>query len=318
MVGPTQAGKSLIFNHITDLMSVDTNNRADGLIPFVCMQIETVEEGRVKGKWLDIMILKQLRHPVYMHAGNLDELDHYFPSKGRDESSLRLAMNSALAARETRLIALDEAHLLTRSRRSEFRGHILESLKSVAAIDRTLLLCGGYELAYTGLFDHPHFAGRTITYDIGRYTTAPEHVAEWKRILARFSQYLTLEPRSLLMDLADAFLLAANGTIGLLEKWLWMCKQIADAKGGPITADLVRKCAPPVLEQQRIAEDIRRGVEALRNVPNVKNERKDAAIDKGGATESSAVPIKAKDKRRAFESSPRRIIIKGIEVYEGV
>lgn len=316
MVGPTQAGKSLVFDHIIKLLLSTFSHCAEGMIPLVYVQVESVEEGRVKAKWLDLMMLKKLRHPVYMHVGDLDELDYYVPSKARDETALRVATGSALTGRETICVALDEAHLLTRTKMADFRGHILESLKSMAAINRTLLLCGGYELAYKGLFDHPHFAGRTITYDFGRYTQSTEHMTEWKRILACFSQYLHLEPSSLLLDIADALLLAANGTIGLLEKWLWACKQYADATRKAITIDVIKLFAPPLSEQKIIADDISKGIRALSNGPAVKEQPPNEGVPKKDADVTPHTPKGSKEKRRPFESSPKRIEIKGIEIYQ--
>lgn len=316
MVGPTQAGKSLVFEHIVRSLLSTFSHCAEQLVPLVYVQVESVEEGRVKAKWLDLMMLKKLRHPVYMHVGDLDELDYYVPSKARDETSLRVAMGSALTARETICVALDEAHLLTRTKIADLRAHILESLKSMAAINRTLLLCGGYELAYKGLFDHPHFAGRTITYDFGRYTQTTEHMTEWKRILACFSQYLRLEPNSLLLDMADALLLAANGTIGLLEKWLWACKKYADATSKAITIDVLQAFAPPLSEQKIIADDISKGQQALSNVPKVKKQSQEDEASKKEANVTPHTSKTSKTKRRPFESLPRRIEIKGIEIYQ--
>ena len=192
LVGPTQVGKSLVFEKVVAQIQEDTRGTRDGIIPFIHLQVESVSEGRVKGKWLDLQVLKALRHPVYMHIGELDERDHYAPSRGRDEGSLRVAVKAALDSRETTRVALDEAHLLTRTSNAKLRGDLLESLKSVAAINRTLILSGGYELAYSGLFDSAHFAGRTLVYDFGGYENDPNDLEEWARILKGFSAYLPL------------------------------------------------------------------------------------------------------------------------------
>lgn len=316
MVGPPQAGKSIIFNHIVDEVS-RTYAREDGSIPVISVQMQSVEEGRVKGKWLSLMLLKELKHPVYMHIGELDELDHYLPSRSRDEGSLRAATDAALRGRGTKRVAVDEAHLLTRTKRSELRGHILESLKSMAAINRTLLLCGGYELAYQGLFDHPHFAGRTVVYDIGRYTDSLMHREEWKRILDHFAKYLDLEPRCLLLDFVDVILLVTNGVIGLAEKWLWMCKQYAEATHKPITIDVLRSFAPSLNEQRIIAEDIRRGTQALKNLPDMaKTTPVSTPTSPSDGASSSKAESKPRSTRRPFERAPRRIKMSGFEIYQ--
>jgi len=164
---------------------------------------------------------------------------------------------------------------------------------------------------------HPHFAGRTTVYDMGCYTTSATHVAEWMRVLSCFSGYLNLEPGTLLSDMAEPLLLASNGTIGLLEKWLWTCKQVTECRGLPITEEVIRRHAPPIFEQQRISDDIRRGVDSLRNFAPTAELRAPGAGGRGQPREVPDSSTRPKERRRAFESSPRRIQIKGIEIYQG-
>lgn len=196
-------------------------------------------------------------------------MDHYFPSKGRDEGTIRIALKSALGSRYTRRVCLDEVHLLTHTKDPELRAAILESIKSTCAIDRTLIACGGYEIAYRGLFDSAHFCGRVVTYDFGSYDVArKEDAHDWVRILKTYNQYLNLKPDTLLVDEFDTLMSLTNGVVGLLDKMLWVAQQKANCKKSPIDRRILFSSIPPNKEQNAVAEDIMKGKEALASSEN--------------------------------------------------
>lgn len=264
LLGPTQCSKSIIFHEIVPILKNAFQDNRPGAIPIVDLQIETVSEGRTKPKWIGIELLKALNHPIYKYIGSFEENEHYFPSKGRDETTIRIALKEAFTNRFTRRTCLDEAHLLTRTKDPELRAAILESIKSTCAIDRSLIACGGYEMAYKGLFDSPHFCGRVINFDFGHYSaSSPDDIESWARILKTYSGKLDLKPRTLLLDEAINLLHWNNGTIGLLDKHLWSCSIQAKARHQPIDKMILRACAPPERERKAVAEDIRKGKEAL-------------------------------------------------------
>jgi hypothetical protein len=270
LLGPTQSGKSLIFNEVVSELSRSFEDQRPGAIPIINLQIETVNDGRAKPKWLGIELLKVLRHPIYQHIGCLDERDHYIPSRGLDEGRIRTSLKEAFGARFARRVCLEEAHLLTRTKDPELRASILESVKSSCAIDRTLIVCGGYELAYKGLFDSSHFCGRVITVDMGNYEAkSKEDVEAWTRILKTYSGYLDLKPKSLLVDEFPHLLEVTNGVIGLLDKMLWVASIKARAKESSIDKRILYACTPPVKEQRAIALDIAKGCESLANDESV-------------------------------------------------
>lgn len=265
LLGPTQCGKSLIFHQIVPILKSSFQDKRPGAIPIVDLQIETVSEGRTKPKWIGIELLKALKHPIYKYIGSFEEDEHYFPSKGRDEATIRIALKEAFSNRLTRRTCLDEAHLLTRTKDPELRGAILESIKSTCAIDRSLIACGGYEMAYKGLFDSAHFCGRLISFDFGYYAAnSLADIESWARILKTYSGKLDLKPKTLLLDEAINLLHWNNGTVGLLDKHLWSCSVQAKARHQLIDKALLRACAPPEKERRAVAEDIRKGNEALR------------------------------------------------------
>lgn len=269
LLGPTQCAKSIIFHEIVPILKNSFQDNRPGAIPIVDLQVETVSEGRTKPKWIGIELLKVLNHPIYKYIGSFEEDEHYFPSKGRDETTIRIALKEALTNRFTRRTCLDEAHLLTRTKDPELRAAILESIKSTCAIDRSLIACGGYEIAYKGLFDSAHFCGRVISFDFGYYSSSSlADIESWARILKTYSGNLDLKPKTLLLDEAINLLHWNNGTVGLLDKHLWSCSVQAKARHEPIDKILLRVCAPPEKERRAIAEDIRKGKEALQPSSN--------------------------------------------------
>lgn len=264
LVGPTQSGKSIILNELTSLLRNSFKDDRPGAIPVVDLQIETVSEGRTKPKWLGIELLKSLNHPMYKHIGSLEEYEHYMPSKGRDEGTVRIALKEGLTNRFTRRVCLDEVHLLTRTKDPELRAAILESIKSTCAIDRTLIACGGYEIAYKGLFDSSHFCGRVISFDFGSYSASvPDDVESWMRLLATYGSKLELQSKNVLMDQAEDLLRWNNGTVGLLDKHLWACSVHAKALHQRVDKAILRACAPLEAERKSIARDIALGKAAL-------------------------------------------------------
>lgn len=265
LLGPTQCGKSVIFNEVVPILRASFKDERPGSIPIVDLQVETVSEGRTKPKWIGIELLKALNHPIYKHIGALDEDEHYFPSKGRDETTLRIALKEAFQNRFTRRTCLDEAHLLTRTKDPELRAAILESIKSTCAIERSLIACGGYEMAYKGLFDSSHFCGRVVYFDYGNYSKdIPDDLETWARILKTYSAKLNLKPKALLIEETVNLLYWNNGTLGLLDKHLWKCSQLAKARHKPIDLQILHACAPPEKERRSIALDIKKGQEALK------------------------------------------------------
>lgn len=310
LLGPTQCGKSIIFNEVVSILRASFKDERPGAIPVVDLQIETVSEGRTKPKWIGIELLKVLNHPIYKYIGAFDEDKHYFPSRGRDEATLRIALKEAFQNRFTRRTCLDEVHLLTRTKDPELRAAILESIKSTCAIERSLVACGGYEIACKGLFDSAHFCGRVISFDFGHYSArSPDDVESWARILKTYSSKLELKPRALLLDEVINLLHWNNGTVGLLDKHLWHCSVQAKARHQPIDRKLLQACAPPEKERKAVAKDIQEGEEALQlcsllPVPNLEKPPQ----ENGRSNEKINV---SKQRNPPFQRNPNRNVAMG-------
>lgn len=306
LLGPTQSGKSLLFREVVHALTDSFRSTNPGVIPVIDLQIETVGDGRAKPKWLGIELLKALRHPVYEHIGAMNERDYYAPSKGRDEGTIRIALKEGLRHRQVRRVCLDEVHLLTHTKDPDLRAAILESIKSTCAIDRTLIACGGYEIAYKGLFDSAHFCGRVITCDFGSYDiNHKEDVHAWIRILKTYGEHLKLKFDDLLIDEFEFLMTSTNGVIGLLDKMLWKAATLAKAKNCRIDKSILFGCAPPIEEKIVIARDIQLGKKALQSME---------VLPRNGSDETSQKAASSKE-RRPFERNPNRNAAMEISVH---
>ncbi len=263
LLGPTRCGKSTIFRWLRRMLAKELRPGSEKEITIVFQRIETSQEGRISSKLVGILLLKELRHPFYVNLGTIDEMKTYRPALKIDETGIRIALAEAITLRNPRLFGLDEAHHLTHTKDAELRSFILDSVKTLTGDDRTLLLVGGYELAYQGFFDASHFAGRLEVIDFGQYSEATEDEAEWRKIMKMRSQGLPLVAPALLTDMAPEIRQAGNGSYGLFEKIVDRCEVQHRVSGTKIDAKMIRAFYPPKLEHERIADDVRKGQEAL-------------------------------------------------------
>ena len=261
LVGPTQIGKSVIFEYLVETLGKELHADNPAIMPLISLTIAASQDGRISPKHLSVMLLKTLRHPMYMHIGAFDEQQHYRPSRGRDEGSMRAATEVAMEARSTMYSVLDEAHHLTHTKDREVRSNVLQSIKCLMAINRTLALVGGYELAYRGLFDSAHFVGRVICMEFAPYTDCEADMGEWHSILKFFSERISLSPKNLLITEAIILLNVSNGSFGLLEKILWTARVLSC--GNAITRASLRAAYPTQAEHEVIRRDIVAGQKAI-------------------------------------------------------
>lgn len=294
LVGPTQVGKSLIFKHLIKTLESELRPANPLMMPLVHLVVATSQDGRISPKHLTVKLLKAIRHPIYEHIGEFDELEHYRPSRNRDEGSMRVALEVGLDARGTIRVLLDEAHHLTHTKSREVRSNVLQSIKCLAAIDRTLVLVGGYELVYRGLFDSAHFAGRLVCVELPPYTSTASDLNEWEKIIKFLSKCVAVSPKTLLLDEAEELLDATNGCFGLLEKLLWSASATSGDQN--ITRTSLHAAFPSKREHEAIQVDIRSGRAALAEL-NLKSSNH---FERAPETSSG------KKSKRPFQRKPNR------------
>jgi hypothetical protein len=243
-------------------------------------------------------MLRCLRHPVYENVGSLDAASRYLPARFANEAVMRLASENALDSRQTKYSLLDDAHHLVHTGNAKLRANVLDSVKCLTAIDRTLVLFGGYELAYSGFFDSSHFAGRLVIIEFPPYIEADRD--HWLSILKTLGRHLPLDSKHTLISNWEILLSGSNGTYGLLDKWLWQCKLEAERKNVLIDKGMLLRLAPPEAERAAIADDIKKGRDALAKISErmgvrAKGEASLGPKDKPGP---QRVPFETKPVRR--------------------
>ena len=296
LVGPTRAGKSEIF--VETLRTAQTILRAPGpgLEPVVGFRIVPSRDGRISQKFVSLMLLKELRHPMYRRYAAFDSEDRYQPRGSTDETTLRLAIDEALTFRETCLIGIDELHHATHTRNEKLRADLLSSLKCIASPGRTFFGAGGYELLYRGAFDSAHFAGRLVIVDFPCYSTSAEDLIEWARIVKTFSEYLPLQSKDLLLEHIEYLLMATCGSVGVLEKHLWIASRRALATNATLSWPDIKASLPSIKQRDVVLRDIEKGAKALERLPNALS----------GSTKKKSKVSAKKSARRPFETAPKR------------
>lgn len=306
LVGPTQSGKSVICGCLIDELRKSLRPAGPAIIPFIHIVAATSQDGRISPKHITLKILKALDHPIYMHIGEFDEGKYYAPSRGKDEGTMRTAVELAMAARETKFGIVDEAHHLTHTKDRNLSGNILDSIKCLTAIEQTLVLIGGYELVYRGVFDAAHFAGRMVILELAPYVETDESdYREWLSILKAFSKQLSLSPKDLLCTHASELLRATNGCFGLLEKLLWLARGFSAGK--PINKAQLLAAFPAQQEHDAIRRDIAAGQKAL-----VGYKEKGYVV----SAPESAVGSKPTRSKKPFQRKANRTLMKTPKVVD--
>lgn len=296
LVGGTRVGKSEIFSEVMRSCSATLSAPGPDLMPVVGFRIVTSKDGRVSQKFVSLKLLKELRHPMYRRYAAFDSEDRYQPKGSTDETTLRLAIDEGLSFRETSRIGIDELHHATHTGNEKLRADLLSSLKCIASPGRTFFGAGGYELLYRGAFDSAHFAGRLVIVDFPCYSTSAEDMEEWARVVKTFSEFLPLRSRSMLLDHSEYLLLATCGSVGLLEKHLWMAGTKARAGSTTMTWEDVKSALPGAKQRDVVLRDIEKGRKALERLPSALSEN--TKKRKSAAAKASGRPFETKPKRR--------------------
>jgi hypothetical protein len=306
LVGPTQVGKSEIFRETVQRLKKATASARPGAVPVVEACVATTQTGRISPKYVAIKLLECLKHPMYLHLAALDEADRYRPHRGLDETTIRLALDQGLHARQTMFAGLDELHHVTHTGNERLRADVLQSLKCLAAPGRTFFGAGGYELAYRGFFDSAHFCGRLVIVEFPRYTDCASDLLEWARILKTIGMHLPLATPSLLVDHCNELLDATCGSFGVLEKHLWQASVSARVLGQKLRWRDIAEVLPGKKQRDTILADILKGEAALDKMPHAHR-----------VAGSPGAPARKPKKNRPFETSPQRRSIGDLEVVNG-
>ena len=266
--GPSNAGKTALLKTLIEFM-VDQIfvGVAENEVPVIGASAQTTREGRTTPKYLYEMLLAEVGNPFFDHTKNA-LAGGYSPRRGKSETDLLAALMHAMRAVKTKYVLVDEAQYMVRARDVEYRSSLVESLKSLASTNRSLVLAGGYEFANVVLSQRAHLAARAKTIHMERYRDTKQDVESWCAIIKAFEQCesLELESADLLRELALELLEECHGVVGILQDRLIMSHMIARAEGRKITADDVRNCKLPEDASKVILNDILAGERTLQKL----------------------------------------------------
>ena len=322
LVGPTHCGKSQLLAFLVKFLGEDIYRDAGANDrPVVGLSAMTTREGRTTPKFALHELLEDVGHPFFQIEPISTAEGLYRPAIRTDETYCLRALKGALHARNVLVILVDDAHYLVRTKNEEFRASLLEALKGLVTPRTTLVLAGGYELANVAMAYRTHFAERLLVVHLPRYGKTRADVAEWRNIIAVFTQAMKsyLESPGLLDDRADRLRYECHGVVGILEKRLLRAQAYATARGEQISAKVLHATRPAdvtwqateadivtgekLLGTQVDVHDIPRSVNLSAPVPESKSSETPKAREKGQPRKKSAAR-----KPRPFERRPKRAL----------
>lgn len=278
VVGPTRVGKSEAAK--AALSEVFPSSKDDS-IPYVSVDCSLTDISFVSTRYITLDLLDKLQHPF--HSSGSTNFRH-----SMTETNARLQLRKAISFRDTKLIFLDEAAHLLRTKASRAREAALDSFKCLGnETGAMILLVGGYDLL-KGCFSSAHLNGRLSIVEFPRYKPTAQDQAHFNRILATFDQILPWSSSCSLISLRSYIYAGTLGCCGLVSSWILLALAQMEAEGSSkLCAKHFLRCR---FEQQteRIAEEIAYGESVLRPIENA---------DEGPVIASDATPPTAGRKR---------------------
>ncbi|WP_413624559.1 AAA family ATPase [Luteibacter sp. Lutesp34] len=301
IVGPSNAGKSLLLACLADFLSREIFvDRGDGKIPVIGATAQISRETRTAPKYLYSKLLADIGSPLF-DPSKIEQI-RYSPSINHNETYLLTTLQNGIAVCGTRVVLVDEGNFLVRTKNEEFRSSLIESLKSLVMVDTTLCLCGGYEMA-EAIFSRAHLAARKVVCHLEGYSDSVEDRLEWRSILASITESpkIRLAEKTLLQEHSDKLLWESHGVIGILERRLLRAVSLSVAEGSPITRDILEATAPSLREWKTIGNDIENGKKLLAAVGEL-------APAQTPSVSKSPSPKGRPGSRKRFDRRPRRAI----------
>lgn len=210
LAGPTRVGKSSLIKSVMPL-AFPRRGWAANTLPYITVLASPTDRGFMSTRYLLLEMLKAIQHPFY--EGGLP------PTRHRTETEMNVHLKPAFAQRQTRVVVVDEAQHLLRTRDRRAVAGALDTLKCIGNDSGTIiLLVGGYELL-TACFESSHLNGRLTVVNFPRYTPAAEDAANFDRILCTFDDRLAFAGRASLFGMRDLIYDGSLGSCGLVSGW---------------------------------------------------------------------------------------------------
>lgn len=306
ITGPSRAGKSLLIRRLIQMLFGESRFDETGLLPAVVVEaVNAGPHGGFSTKAFTQRLLESVKHPLFSMKGqDLDDLLAMQKMDRSTEATLRVALEHALIARETKYLFIDEAqHVQYASRDAQASFAVMDSWKCLAqTTGLVLVLVGAYPILNI-VKNSPHLLGRNHQVHFPRYLANREDIVAFGQLLQKYSEFIDLD-KSLtsLNDIAELMYEGSLGCIGLLKAWLKRADAVASYHNVPVSEGLLRSKRLTDLDLREIADEILVGEECL--------VRTSASKRVGGAANTSSaekgIPGGKKKKGKPFQRNPTR------------
>lgn len=210
LVGPTRVGKSRAVREALRLLYPTAKGETS---TYIEIDASTTDSGFISTRYLTLTMLTKLEHPFYVG-------DEHGLRISSTETVARIRLIKALKHRGTKLILIDEAHHLLRTKSTRSNLAALDSLKCLGnETGVKIVLAGSYELL-SACFTSAHLNGRLSLIEFPRYGSNERDMANFHRLLASLDPIL---PWARGQSLLQNWKLMHDGTLGcygLLESWI--------------------------------------------------------------------------------------------------
>ncbi len=266
ITGPSRAGKSKLIRKLIELL-FDKDHDSD---PFVmpCVVVEAVNSGpngSFSTKAFTQRMLKAVNHPVLSITDDNEDYFAYQKLERTTEATLRLALERAFVARQTKYLFIDEAQHARYASKSMAAHAVLDSWKCLAQTsDLVLVLVGAYPILDI-LRNSPHMLGRKHQVHLPRYQMTSEDIKEFSKIIAVYEGRLSISDSlgGSFRQVRELLYNGSLGCIGLLSAWLLRAEARGLITGSGITKPLLEKTMPPNADRHEIEREILEGERSL-------------------------------------------------------
>ncbi len=227
IAGASGTGKSTLSRRLLSSLTGPPTSWPEGSLPIISTSICNDVQGLFSSKNFVIRLLDAVQHPFYSASpGHSSASPSHDPELALErirlrysEPHLRLALESAIAYRETKLILLDEAQHLLKSGSERKAIDNLDSIKGLAErTGTTILLLGTFEIV--PIWNRSAQLNRRLQDVVLHryYSDCPDDLEEFARILEAYEELLPLHRKLSLVKEAEYIYGCTMGIIGELSR----------------------------------------------------------------------------------------------------
>lgn len=211
LVGPTRVGKSRAIREALQMVYPRPSSKKQ--FSYFEIDASTTDMGFISTRYLTLTMLSRLEHPFYTG-------DEHGLRINNTETVARIRLIRALEHRETKMILIDEAHHLLRTKSTRSSLAALDSLKCLGnETGVKIVLTGSYELL-SACFSSAHLNGRLSVVEFPRYRPDARDMVYFDRLLGSLDPILPWAAGESLMKHRRLMHEGTLGCYGLLESWI--------------------------------------------------------------------------------------------------